>query len=95
MSIPGNTHKLSIFSRLFQCKSSILGYPSFIHILISPGSVLPPVNNSVNGLLVQIHVEVLALPFVDIVSVILCIVCLAPAYLSCSSCFGFRSGRAV
>ena len=57
--------------------------------------MLPPVNDSVNGLLVQIYVEVLALPFVDIVSVILCIICLAPAHLSCSSCFGFRSGRAV
>ena len=43
----------------------------------------------------QFHVEVLALPFVDVVSIILCVACLAPAHLSWSSCFGFRSGRAV
>ena len=34
----------------------------------------------------QFHVEVLALPFVDAVSAILCAACLAPAHLSCSWC---------
>ena len=34
----------------------------------------------------QFHVEVLALPFVDAASAILCAACLAPAHLSCSWC---------
>ena len=34
----------------------------------------------------QFHVEVLALPFVDAASAILCDACLAPAHLSCSWC---------
>ena len=63
-----------------------------MHILVPPGSVLPPVNVFSDRLLMQIYVEVFVLPFVDVVSVILCVVCLVPAYLSCSSCFGVSFG---
>ena len=69
-----------MFSRIFRCKPSILGYPSFIHILVPPGSVLPPVGVSVDVLLVQIHVEVLALAGLDAVSAILCAACLVPVH---------------
>ena len=68
-----------------RCKPPILGYPPFIHtvsycILVPPGSVLPPVGVSVDGLLVQIHVEVPALAGLDAVSAILCAACLVPVH---------------
>ena len=42
--------------------------------------MLPPVGVSVDGLLVQIHVEVPALAGLDAVSAILCAACLVPAH---------------
>ena len=48
--------------------------------------MLPPVGVSVDGLLVQIHVEVPALAGLDAVSAILCAACLVPAHLNCSWC---------
>ena len=54
------------------------------HLLFRLAAVSAAV--SVEGLLMQFHVEVLALPFVDAASAILCAACLAPAHLSCSWC---------
>ena len=74
------------------------GTPHLYILLVPPGSVLPPVGVSVDGLLVQIHVEVPALAGLDAASAILCAACLVPVHLNCNWCrflLGCRSGRGV
>ena len=83
------------FDKLFHCKPSILGYPPFIHILVPPGSVFPYVGVSVDGLLVQIHVEVPALAglkvwmlFLQFYVLFVLFLCIQTA-IGAGSCFGF------
>ena len=83
------------FEKLFHCKPSILGYPPFIHILVPPGSVFPYVGVSVDGLLVQIHVEVPALAglkvwmlFLQFYVLFVLFLCIQTA-IGAGSCFGF------
>ena len=74
------------FERFSTVNHPFWGTPPIYTLLVPPGSVLPPVGVSVDGLLVQIHVEVPALAGLDAVSAILCAACLVPVHLNCSWC---------